>query len=1372
MANTNSTNWDDFTPTGSSASQPAVKQGAVNWDDYSPVDQGGTASDLAKSFKVGVQRLPGMVTGLADLPIAAVTGARPFTKAADALGEATGFQPGKWADETKFSKGYEEGRANVDKAWKEGDAGEIALSYLRNPGYTANQVAESLPGMVVGGAAGRVLMGAGAAAGVAADATAGTAGRAAVPGVLVRTVGEKLAAPVAAGIGEGAVTAGLQMAQYTGDDQQKNALASLGAGVGTGVLGMAAGRVANKLGLETAETAMAKIGTGAVAEATQPVGRRVLGGMVSEAVLQELPQSVQEQMWQNYADGKDIWDGVARQAVEGAIAGGVMGAGANVSGASNKRAIEQDQAARQRATDAFESATQLANEASIDNLAGPAVSTVPTAAPATFEDLVNPQQPAPETDQYSEWDRQTQVAARPEAATSAAQQPIEQRGPTLDQYTDWEENNQAQAAMLQRPESSAAPAPNYLADVQNAIRGGTQFTSQQTVETVRTAMEDARLRDNVDAGSNGIQSAEAVGAQLQNSFGQLGEESATAAVDARVRTGRILSGLQNVMDGGAHNTMQVLARLNDSLVRINEAPLQRDEVARVRRMADAYMGFKGAREPSPLPRVPVAPVDQHADNSSMEALIPARPLSEQMGIDRNAGPLSRAAVDAVDSGLHASMTARSAAPENTNAQASSAPVAAAAQSIPATGAAAQSVEAARAALQSQTTGVNLEPQAHQTQQAGAQPTQAATAAEPIGQGLIDAATPQNDGAQGTPQTASQGQTSTPAPSVNPARPPNWRTSMLRAGAVARGMGIDTTGKHLPQVLAEIDAADAGLQQAAFKTGADAGTVPGERAGADAGAKSSVPQVDPAAFSRSGTPETLDDLRAKLDDAGVSHEVYERNGVVTVHKIVVPEGARSSGIGTRAMQTILDYADATHRHVALSPSADFGGNKARLTDFYKRFGFVENKGRNRVQEVSESMVRENPNGRVLYSNSGATTAGRRSSSFSPEARMQAIQSVKSTVDAIRKAWGIPADVIVAFDMGDPVVPESARRADLKQRSGGARGAPEGFYYRGKTYLMASRLNTPQDAARVLFHEVLGHHGLRGRFGKELNNILNEIAIRRPKEVNAKIKEYGLRGVSNLDRRAAAEEVLAEMAQTVPQIDFVQRAIAAIRTWLRNNVPGFGNLKLTDSEIIRSYILPAREWVTRGGLSASSDGLQFSRAQEGSPVSSSPEDLSAEELNRRGNEVANFVLSVVSGKEHPSSIQLGKISSLAGSRISDRTSLPVGGSVEVVIADSVVHASNRHPDLTLTEWLKLPEVSNTFDDVANARHGPNPNMERIIMRKGMDASGFGYGVVYDFASGGRRGRKKLNLVSYFKGSSAQLDAWWGKNRFITDSRGKRL
>lgn len=204
---------------------------------------------------------------------------------------------------------------------------------------------------------------------------------------------------------------------------------------------------------------------------------------------------------------------------------------------------------------------------------------------------------------------------------------------------------------------------------------------------------------------------------------------------------------------------------------------------------------------------------------------------------------------------------------------------------------------------------------------------------------------------------------------------------------------------------------------------------------------------------------------------------------------------------------------------------------------------------------------------------------RSAAITDAARAQAVTTVQSTVDALRADWASGPDVVVAFDMQDPRVPEAARKADLRQRSGGAQGAPEGFYYRGKAYLMASRLSTPADAARVLYHEVLGHHGLRGKFGPELDKVLNQVATMRKAEVAAKMREYGLRGVNSLSVREAAEEVLAEMAEKNPRLHFVQRAISAIRNFLRANVPGFRSMRLTDNDIIQAYILPARGWVER-------------------------------------------------------------------------------------------------------------------------------------------------------------------------------------------------
>ncbi len=251
---------------------------------------------------------------------------------------------------------------------------------------------------------------------------------------------------------------------------------------------------------------------------------------------------------------------------------------------------------------------------------------------------------------------------------------------------------------------------------------------------------------------------------------------------------------------------------------------------------------------------------------------------------------------------------------------------------------------------------------------------------------------------------------------------------------------------------------------------------------------------------------------------------------------------------------------------------------------------------------------------------------RPSAYSEAGQRQAIDSVSATADAIRAAWGPNApEVVVAFDMQDERIPEAARKADLRQRSGGARGAPEGFYYRGKAYLMASRLNTPNDAARVLYHEVLGHHGLRGKFGRDLDQVLNQIATMRKAEVAAKMKEYGLRGVNSLSVREAAEEVLAEMAEKTPQLPFVQRAISAIRNFLRTHVPGFQSLRLTDSDIIQAYILPARGWVERGGPGGPGGGVSFSR--DAGRMEADALRLLAAAARSSGNENTTLVLGPV-------------------------------------------------------------------------------------------------------------------------------------------------
>lgn len=218
-------------------------------------------------------------------------------------------------------------------------------------------------------------------------------------------------------------------------------------------------------------------------------------------------------------------------------------------------------------------------------------------------------------------------------------------------------------------------------------------------------------------------------------------------------------------------------------------------------------------------------------------------------------------------------------------------------------------------------------------------------------------------------------------------------------------------------------------------------------------------------------------------------------------------------------------------------------------------------------------------------------------------------VQRTVGSLTQGWGQSPRITVVDSMNDPRVPEAVREADQAQRSQGATGEPEGFWYQDQVYLVASALPTSADATRVLYHEVLGHHGLRGRFGAELDKVLDQVAKLRPKDVAAKASEYGL-DMGNPDHVAyAAEEVLAELAQTRPDLGFVQRAIAAIRNFLRSHVPGFKALELTDADIVQGYLLPARGWVERSGLLDAQEEAASSMEPAGQAFSRAPSVESA-------------------------------------------------------------------------------------------------------------------------------------------------------------------
>lgn len=291
-----------------------------------PKQNRGLAGDLVTDLKRGVQQIPGAVTGLMDIPVGLVFGERRVGKAFEKVGEVTGFQPGKWADEARaeYSAGRQQANQEVDQAWERGVGSGMAAT-LTNPGRLAGMVVESTPGMLAGGVVGRGAMAAGRGLGLVANPANAT---------------QRLAqGVVAGGVGEGAMIAG-QMSDNLGDDVggREGAVASLGAGVVGGFLGIKGGQLAQRMGVVDPETAIAS-GMRTAAEGVENgVQRGLLSrvgrGALAEGVFEEMPQSVQEQMWQNWAEDDPVFQGVARAGFEGALAGGLMGGAFNIPGKS------------------------------------------------------------------------------------------------------------------------------------------------------------------------------------------------------------------------------------------------------------------------------------------------------------------------------------------------------------------------------------------------------------------------------------------------------------------------------------------------------------------------------------------------------------------------------------------------------------------------------------------------------------------------------------------------------------------------------------------------------------------------------------------------------------------------------------------------------------------------------------------------------------------------------------------------------------------------------------------------------------------------------------------------------------------------------
>jgi GNAT superfamily N-acetyltransferase len=90
-------------------------------------------------------------------------------------------------------------------------------------------------------------------------------------------------------------------------------------------------------------------------------------------------------------------------------------------------------------------------------------------------------------------------------------------------------------------------------------------------------------------------------------------------------------------------------------------------------------------------------------------------------------------------------------------------------------------------------------------------------------------------------------------------------------------------------------------------------------------------------------------------------VYEDENRIVLSNIIVPKGQRKQGFGSQVVQDLIDYADQIGKRMELSPGVKdpYQGttSRNRLVQFYKRFGFLENRGRKKDYRMTETMFRD-------------------------------------------------------------------------------------------------------------------------------------------------------------------------------------------------------------------------------------------------------------------------------------------------------------------------------------------------------------------------------------------------------------------------------
>ena len=88
-----------------------------------------------------------------------------------------------------------------------------------------------------------------------------------------------------------------------------------------------------------------------------------------------------------------------------------------------------------------------------------------------------------------------------------------------------------------------------------------------------------------------------------------------------------------------------------------------------------------------------------------------------------------------------------------------------------------------------------------------------------------------------------------------------------------------------------------------------------------------------------------------------YPITANEDVIMLNYLEVNKTHKNSGIGSRIMEDLIKFADNQSFILTLDTTDKFGSSTSRLKEFYKRFGFKENK----EKRFNKEMVRMPVNG---------------------------------------------------------------------------------------------------------------------------------------------------------------------------------------------------------------------------------------------------------------------------------------------------------------------------------------------------------------------------------------------------------------------------